>query len=98
MPHNVPDDFITGVEYVAHEHGLVLQLARLTDDGYLEVTLVDEHDQEIEYSVDIRIVDEEFKNRKLMEVRVPATDTASSYNYYISPIPFVLFGAIFCET
>jgi len=96
MKTNVPDTFMDGLVYVAHEQGMEITTIRELEDGYVEIVFTDT-DIEAEMSVDFRVAKENYQGRQLLEVRQFDKDNEVT-TFFISPIPYVLFGCMFCET
>jgi len=85
------EDFFAGLSYVADTTGgMTMQDPRVLDDGFIEVTFIDE-DMDIKAYLEFREVGE-FNGSKMLEVRV------SEQTFFVSAIPYVLFGSLFCAT
>lgn len=94
--------FFDGLSFAAYERGIAMQDPKLLEDGWVEVVFIDEDggddpDCRFESSVDFREVGE-FNGSKMLEVRAWDFKEEKWHKYFISAIPYILFGAVYCET
>jgi hypothetical protein len=95
---NADESFLRGVDTAAHEHGMQLKYAHPLEDGFTELVICDPHDSELEMSIDFRRCEEQFHGHTMLEVRTfEDPEHTTPKIFYVTAIPYVLFGVLYCE-
>lgn len=87
--------FLDGMATTAHEQGMESTAFAHLKDGFTEVIFTDKHNPIMQMAIEFRVANGSYKGRLMLEVR--RYDKGVPSTFFVSPIPYVLFGAKFCE-
>lgn len=102
IPPQFTEEFMRGLEYVANTYDYTTRSVRQLEDGYTEIVFEEDNVEEKNtIEIDVRMCKEEFQGRKMLELRifpvVPPGSPPNPQTFFMSPIPYVLWGAIYCQ-